>query len=113
MVLEEGRRLEGISLPDAFNKRYSYLEGRDDPMFEDESIGNSISCRVDACGHHVSKNKARQVRLACFSALRRSRTKHNNQIKARNHRKERDRVTRQELGCDVAKFLRDYFEVSG
>jgi len=50
-ILEEGRRLEGINLEDALNQRYSHLDGRDDPMFEDESIGNSVACRMKVRGH--------------------------------------------------------------
>jgi len=46
-VLEGGVILEGISLKDALDMGYSRLDGRDDGMFTDESIGNSVSLRMD------------------------------------------------------------------
>lgn len=49
--LESGGGLQGINLEDALNLRCSYLDGCRDPMFEDESIGNHILCRVAVCGH--------------------------------------------------------------
>ena len=41
---------EGIKLADAVNLHFSNLEGRDDPMFTDQSIGNSVSCRMAVRG---------------------------------------------------------------
>jgi hypothetical protein len=43
---------EGINLTDAINRNFSNLEGRDDPMFEGESTGNSVSCRIDVRGRY-------------------------------------------------------------
>ena len=112
MVLEGGRKLEGINLEDALNRCLSHLDGRDELMFGDESIGNSISCRVQISGHRVSEYRVRQVRLAFFSALRQSRTKYNEQISTRNYRKTHGRITREKLTQDIAKLIKDYLEVS-
>jgi len=37
---------EGIKLTDAMNLRFDGPDGRDDPMFEDGDIGNSVTCRI-------------------------------------------------------------------
>ena len=39
--------VEGMNLADAMNLRFDGPDDRDDPMFTDESIGNSVSYRID------------------------------------------------------------------
>ena len=43
---------EGIRLTDAKNQIFSGLDGRDNPMFEDETTGISVSCRIQVREHH-------------------------------------------------------------
>ena len=43
----EGVNLEGINLDNALNKDFRGLNGRDDAVFTDGSIGNSVSCRLE------------------------------------------------------------------
>ena len=45
------RGKEGICLTDAANLHFSDLDGRDDLMFRDTGIGNSVSCRIEVRGH--------------------------------------------------------------
>ena len=40
---------EGIKLADALERRFDGLDGRDDPVFADPSIGSSFVCRIDVC----------------------------------------------------------------
>ena len=41
---------EGIKLIDAINLCFGGLDGRDDLMFTQGGIGNSVSCRLYVCG---------------------------------------------------------------
>ena len=58
---------EGINLTDAINQNFSNLEGRDDSMFEGESTGNSVSCRIDVRGRYYISFRFPQLlaELAC------------------------------------------------
>ena len=45
------RGKEGIRLTDGANLHFSDLDGRDDPMFKDTGIGNSVSLEIEVCGY--------------------------------------------------------------
>lgn len=87
--------LQGINLDDALNMHFPYLDGRDDPMFEDGSTGNSISLRIELVGHHLAENvRARQ-------------------IATRDHRRVHNPITRQKLGREIAKLIDDHLKKGG
>ena len=61
-TLREGGRREGINLEDVLNNRYVELDSRFDPMFEDESIGSTVICRLNVCGHfHDGSHRSRPL----------------------------------------------------
>lgn len=59
--------IQGINLEDALNMNFPGLDRRDDPMFKDGSINNSISLRIKLVGYQPAKAvKARQVGYLSF-----------------------------------------------
>lgn len=80
---------EGIKLTDAMNIHFDGPDGRDDPMFTDDNVGNSVSCRI------------------AFQGCRPCRAR---QIVTTNHKKERARITRKKLAEYVAKRIKMYLE---
>ena len=46
--------LEGMKLTDAMNLLFNGPDDRDDLMFTNGGVGNSVSCRIDVRGFHVS-----------------------------------------------------------
>lgn len=46
--------VEGIKLTEAMKLRFSGLEGRDDPMFMNNRVGTSVSCRISVRGFYDS-----------------------------------------------------------
>lgn len=49
--------VEGINLTDAMDLRFDGLDGRDDPMFVDRSVGRAISCRIRVRGFDGSDSR--------------------------------------------------------
>ena len=117
--------MEGIKLTNAMSARFNGLDGRDDPMFTDVDVGNSVSCRIAVCAsydNHSHSYSNGSISFKDASLARQGRyvdklswtlipwVKHKQQIPTINYKKERTRITRKKLAEFVAKRIGAYLE---
>ena len=60
---------KGMKLTDAMNPRFDGPDGRDDLMFTQDGIGNSVSCRLHVCGFRGGDSIVAQSPTCSISSM--------------------------------------------